>query len=196
MRQDWKLTQSFQKTTKIMTDKDKYIAGLRKARIEHTKWLNKVKLIVSGFETKSESVVLNPSDTQFGIWLETQAILFSTINSKSTLEEIELLHHECYTIYHKIYNLIFNTQSGLLSSLFGTNKPSSSDFIVAESYYEELVSKSDELINKMRIYENQVQANSTEKFDGIYEEIQIETKETSTPLKGQRYYRGSLISED
>jgi len=179
-----------------MTDKDRYIAGLRKARIEHNKWLNKVKLIVSGFETKQESVVLNPSDTEFGIWLETQAILFSTINSKSTLEEIELLHHECYTIYHKIYNLIFNTQSGLLSSLFGTNKPSSSDFIVAENYYEELVLKSDELINKMRVYENQVQANSAEKFDGIYEEIQIETKETSAPPKGQRYYRGSLISDD
>lgn len=197
MRQDWKLIPSFQKTTKIMNNKDRYIASVRKARIEHNKWLNKVKLVVSGFETKNESIVLNPSNAPFGIWLESEAILFSTINSKTTLEAIELLYHECYTIYHKIYNLVLNTKGGLLRSILGVNKPSSSDFIVAENYYEELVTKSDALNSKMRVYENQVQANSAEKFDGIYDElVKVEKKETTASSQGQRYYRGSLISDD
>ena len=179
-----------------MDNKDRYIASLRKARMEHNKWLNKVKLIVSGFETKQEVLVLNPSDAPFGIWLETEAILFSTINSKSTLEGIELLYNECYTTYHKIYNLILNTKGGFIRSLLGADKPSSSDYIVAENYYEELVIKSDALNNKIRVYESQVQANSAEKFDGIYDEIQQAEKKETTSSQGQRYYRGSLISDD
>ncbi len=178
-----------------MTNKDKYIANIRKARTEHNKWLHRIKLVVSGFEKNRHSVSLNQSESPFGVWLENEAILFSSLNTKTTLLEIESLFNECYSIYHKIYNIIFNVKTGFLSSLLGTNKLSSSDILVSENYYEELVKTSDMLINKMRVYENQVRVNSTEKFDDIYQEEQLPLT-TETKTKEERYYRGSLISDE
>jgi hypothetical protein len=179
----------------MISNKDRYIAGIRKARGEHNKWLHKIKLMISGMEVNKNAVELNQSESPFGHWLYSEAILLSTLNSKSTLLEIEALFNACYWEYHKIYNVLFNGKEGLFGSLFGNKKPSSSDLMISQNYYEELVRKSDELLNKIRIYENQVQANHEEKFDGLYPKEEITHKETPKP-KEERYYRGSLISDD
>lgn len=197
MKQDWKLIQSFQKKVKLMSDKDRYVASVRKARAEHGKWLNAVKVMVSGFEKNKDLVALNQSESPFGVWLNEEAILLSTINSKAALIDVEEMFNECYSLYHKIYHRLFNTKnSSLLSSVFGINKVSVDDLKLSEHYYEELVKKSDQLTNKLRVYENQVQANGEEKFEGLYAKETIFIKEESVEIKTQRYYRGSLISDD
>jgi len=182
---------------KTMDNKLRYITALRAARTEHSKWLYTIKIIVSGFQADQESVALNQSASPFGVWLNNEAILFSAINSKASLIEIETLYNECYEILHEIYKTLLNTKSGFFGSLLKTNRPSSSDLIIAQNYYEDLVKKSDELSNKMRIFENQVQANSAEKFNDIYpkEELFHQEQETKT-TKEPRYYRGSLISNE
>jgi hypothetical protein len=179
----------------MISNKEKYIAGIRKARGEQNKWLHKIKLMISGLDMDKKAVELNQSESPFGHWLYSEAILLSTINSKATLAEIEALFNSCYWEYHKIYNDLFNSKEGFFGSLFGNKKPSSSDLIISQNYYEELVRKSDELLNKIRIYENQVQANSEEKFDGLYPKEEITHKEVPKPRE-ERYYRGSLMSEE
>ncbi len=179
----------------MTSDKDRYIASIRKARAEHNKWLHKIKLMISGLDMNKSAVELNQSESPFGHWLYTEAILLSTLNSKATLLEIEILFNICYSQYHKIYNVLFNSNGGILNSLFGNKKASSSDLIIAQNFYEELVEKSDELLNKIRIYENQVQANGEEKFENLYPNEQISPKEVHKN-KEERYYRGSLISDE
>lgn len=183
-----------------MDNKLRYITALRAARTEHNKWLNTIKIIVSGFQEDQESVALNQSESPFGVWLNSEAILFSTLNSKASLVEIETLHNECYELYHQIYKTLLNTKSGFFSSILKTNRPSSSDLIVAQNYYEDLVKVSNALSNKMRVFENQVQANPAEKFLDIYveQEPSFKRQETKHTEKKEepRYYRGSLISDE
>lgn len=183
-----------------MDNKLKYITALRAARSEHNKWLHTVKIIVSGFQEDQKSIALNQSESPFGIWLNNEAILFSTLNSKASLMEIETLHNECYALYHQIYKTLLTKKSGFFSSMLNMNRPSSSDLIVAQNYYEDLVKISNALSNKMRTFENQVQANSPEKFEGIYldEEALSKHQDTQKAQKKEepRYYRGSLISDE
>lgn len=181
-----------------MSNKNHYLEQTRQARIEHKKWINQVRLIISGLEKNREAIALNPSESPFGEWFYSKAMTYSISNSKLVLNDIETLFDECYQEYHKIYAVLFKEENiGILNSLFGSKKPSVSDFKIAEQYYEILVEKSDKLLNKLRIYENQLTATNTEKFDRALENedfTAIEVKQ-APKHKEQRYYRGSLIED-
>jgi len=181
-----------------MSKKDDYIEQARQARIEHKKWVNQVRLIVSGLEKNRDAIVLNPSESHFGTWLYSKATVYSISNSKLVLSEIEHLFDECYKEYHKIYTLLFKeNNNGFLKSFFGVEKVSQSDYKIAEQHYEILLEKSDKLFNKLRVFENQLTATSFEKFDReLQDEAIVKEKAVQTPKqKEQRYYRGSLIED-
>lgn len=183
-----------------MSKKDHYIEQAKQARIKHKKWINQVRLVVSGLEKNKDSIPLNPLESDFGTWLYSKAMLYTISNSKLVLNEMESLFDECYMQYHKIYAVIFKDESnGILNSLFGSKKASLSDYKIAEQYYTQLVEKSDQLLNRLRVFENQLQATSFEKFDrALKDEDPVDDREflnTSTKPKEQRYYRGSLIQD-
>jgi hypothetical protein len=185
-----------------MSSKENFISQLHKAGYEHKKWLNSIKVLVSGISTDKDSIPLNEMETPFGRWLYHDAMVFSTQSSKSVLEEISKLYTECYESYLKIYGVMFSGKSeGFLSGLFSNKKASNSEILLAQKYYEELVKVSDNLIRRMRTFENQMYATSNEKFDHLCPQedtapVQNTSAETaSVPGKGQRYYRGSLIEE-
>ncbi|MBN2815245.1 MAG: hypothetical protein JXQ67_01075 [Campylobacterales bacterium] len=184
-----------------MSLKDEYLAQAREARVEHKKWVNQIRLIVSGLENDKDKIVLNASDSPFGTWLYSKAMAYNISNSALVLSEIEHLFDECYNEYHKIYALLFKAQGGgIIGSIFGSTKASSSDYKIASQCYESLLEKSDKLLGKLRIFENQLNATNSEKFENALsneggESLQIEVKQESNKPKEQRYYRGSLIED-
>jgi hypothetical protein len=185
-----------------MSSKENFISKLHKAGYEHKKWLNSIKVLVSGMSVDKESIPLNEMDTPFGHWLYSDAMVFSTQSSKSVLEDISKLYTECYESYLKIYGVMFaGKNNGFLSGLFSNNKASSSELLLAQKYYEELVVISDNLIKRMRTFENQMYATSSEKFDHLCPEaspapMQNRGEEADAASeKVQRYYRGTLIEE-
>jgi len=185
-----------------MSSKENFISKLHKAGYEHKKWLNSIKVLVSGMSVEKESIPLNEMDTPFGHWLYSDAMVFSTQSSKSVLEDISKLYTECYESYLKIYGIMFaGKNNGFLSGLFSNNKASSSELLLAQKYYEELVVISDNLIKRMRTFENQMYATSSEKFDHLCPETSSAPEQSrneeadATPEKVQRYYRGTLIEE-
>ncbi len=184
-----------------MSSKENFISLLHKAGYEHKKWLNSVKVLVSGISGDKNSIPLNEMDTPFGHWLYHDAMVFSTQSSKSVLEEISKLYTECYESYLKIYGVMFTGKSEGFLGMFSSNKLSHSEMLLAQKYYEELVIISDALIKRMRTFENQMYATSNEKFDHLFPQtdvtaVQNAKEETaSVPGKVQRYYRGSLIEE-
>lgn len=190
-----------------MSKKDSFIEQARQARVNHNKWINQIRLIVSGLEKDKSTIPLNQSESPFGVWLYTKATIYSISNSKMVLDEIEVLFNECYEEYHKIYATLFKDDGGgVFKSFFSPKKASNAECQIAEQYYEVLLSKSDKLLNKLRIYENQLNATSAEKFDRALEDVE-ETQEpkTNTEIeamlneqaksKEKRYYRGSLITD-
>jgi len=185
-----------------MSSKENFISQLHKAGYEHKKWLNSIKVLVSGISVDKDSVPLNEMDTPFGRWLYHDAMVFSTHSSKSVLEDISKLYTECYESYLKIYGVMFAGKSdGFLVGLFSNKKASNSEILLAQRYYEELVIISDKLIKRMRTFENQMYATSNEKFDHLCPQadatpVKNTGEETAeVPGKVQRYYRGSLIEE-
>ncbi len=180
-----------------MSKKDNFLELIREVRIEQKKWVNQIRLIVSGLEKNQDAVALNPSESAFGKWFYSKAMAYPITNSQLVLNDIELLFEECYNEYHKIYSLIFTKDSSLLNSLFGAKKASTSDYKIAEQHYEILVETSDKLLNKLRIFENQLKATNFEKFDhALKDEDSAEKVDIQAPKqKEQRYYRGSLIED-
>lgn len=181
-----------------MSKKDDYLELLRQARVEHKKWINQIRLIVSGLEKNRTKVPINPSESAFGDWLYSKAIAYNIANSKLVLTDIEMLFDRCYEEYHKIYAVLFKeSESGILSSIFGSSKASTSDYKIAGQYYETLLENSDKLLNKLRLFENQLVATNFEKFDrAISDEVTEVEEEVKAPKqKEQRYYRGSLIED-
>lgn len=185
-----------------MSSKDNFINQLHKAGYEHKKWLNNIKVLVSGISGDKDSIPLNEAETPFGRWLYHDAMVFATQSSKSVLEDISKLYSECYESYLKIYGVMFAGKSdGFLQSLFSNKKASTSEILLAQKYYEELVKISDELIKRMRTFENQMYATSNDKFDllcpqeGSKPVVRENEEKAAEPGKVQRYYRGSLVEE-
>lgn len=184
-----------------MSSKENFISQLHKAGYEHKKWLNSVKVLVSGISGDRKSIPLNEMDTPFGHWLYHDAMVFSTHSSKSVLEDISKLYTECYETYLKIYGVMFTGKNEGFFGMFITNKMSHSEILLAQKYYEELVVTSDALIKRMRTFENQMYATSNEKFDHLFPQEEIkplhhkEEEVVEEPAKVQRYYRGTLIEE-
>lgn len=181
-----------------MSKKDNFLELVRQIRIEHKKWVNQIHLMVSGLEKDKDAVALNPSESAFGEWLYSKAMAYSIANSKLVLNDMEALFDECYDEYHKIYAVLFKKDgANILNSLFGAKKASASDYKIAGQYYETLVEKSDKLLNKLRIFENQLRATNFEKFDRALSDEDSEEKVVlqAPKQKEQRYYRGSLIED-
>jgi hypothetical protein len=182
-----------------MSEKEIYVTHLRKARSEHKKWINQVKLLVSGLTETIDEIPLDQSKSEFGRWFYEEAVIFSSVNTKETFSAIEKLYGECYDEYLAIYGALFNKKSGLFSSFFTSNTPSRNDFIVAKNYYEILIDISDELLGKIRILESQMLATSAEKFVGLFDDTSASVKKQEVhamkSTQEKRYYRGSLVAD-
>lgn len=181
-----------------MSKKDNYIKQLKDARVEHKKWLNQIRLIVSGLQDDKNAVALSPSESPFGEWLYSKALSYSISKSALVLSEMEFLFEKCYEEFHKIYGLLLQERPGLLANFFGGKKASHSDYMLATQYYEALLGYSDKLMNKLQIFENQLVATNEEKFEQAIEDaptITKEQKKMASKPKEQRYYRGSLIED-
>lgn len=183
-----------------MTTKETFIIRLRKARTQHLKWVNQIKLLVSGIAVDKSSIPVNPSESPFGIWLYDEAMAFATSNSKNVLKEIDLLHAECFEHYFKIYHtLVSKNSGGFLGGLLGSKKPSASELMLAQKFYAELVESSDALINRMRVFESQMLATCEAKFDELVlapeEAVDPVRLRAETQPKGnvQRMYRGQPV---
>lgn len=145
--------------------KEQTIHNLHKARTAHIRTLNDVKLLVSGLSVDASQFKLGQTQTAFGKWFHEEAMLFATGNSRMSLEAIENLLLKLHDHFAKIYTIYFNNQSGGIMGLLGKkNKPSDAEKELAQRLYEEMVVFSDELKQKLRVFETQLSSLPEEKF--------------------------------
>ncbi|OHD89428.1 CZB domain-containing protein [Sulfuricurvum sp. RIFCSPLOWO2_12_FULL_43_24] len=152
-----------------MTNKEKSIHNLHQARTTHIRWVNAIKLLVSGIETSPDAIALSPTDSQFGKWFYDEAMLFSLGTSRMVLEEIEELLLTLHDKYMKIYPIYYGQKKKtLISGLLGSkSKASEYEIELSLRYYEEIITLSDKLKHKLRILESQLMSLGEEKFDLI-----------------------------
>lgn len=185
-----------------MTHKEHCIYNLHKARTTHIRWINTIKLLVSGIDIDSSQIVLEPIKSDFGEWFYNEASYFSFGTSRLVLEEIEKKFLSCHDLYTKIYLIFFaNKSKTILGELFGLKSTiSSHEKELAGRYYEELVLMSDQLKSKMRTFEAQLISQSDEKFATyglMFNEKNTITKETvvkkeaEEATEGKAYFYGA-----
>lgn len=149
-----------------MTNKEKSIHNLHQARTAHIRWVNTIKLLVSGIDVPSENIALVPTDSPFGKWFYAEAMLFSHGMSRLVLEEIETLLLALHDKYTKIYPIYYgNKKKTLLGGLIGAkSKASEYEIELSQRYYEEIILLSDQLKHKLRVLESQLLSMGEEKF--------------------------------
>ncbi len=179
-----------------MTNKERFILHFRQARTAHIKWLNQIKLIVTGIQNHHEGIALNQSESEFGCWLFDEAISLGGLHSKRLFEESLELHTQCYDKYLEIYHVLFTDKGGLFQGIFGnTKRASKHELKLAQRYYEELVQYSDSMLNRLRSLETQLLAMPQEQFEGL--SIDVETvapvQKVRHDMNGPSYYRGQRI---
>ena len=183
-----------------MSSKEKYISTTRTARTYQVKWVNQIKLMVSGVTIDKDTLSLDPTESDFGKWLYDEAMIFSTTSAKNVIEEMLDLHASCYDIYLKIYGTLFSGQKSGIMAMFGTKKASANDLKLAQNYYEELLKVSDHLLSRLRTFESIMLSLPETKYDELIMAPEIVEKvspaeSAETKQKHKLYFRGQLIEE-
>lgn len=174
-----------------MTAKEKIIHHLHEARIAHIRWVNSIKLLVSGIDVPEAEIDLNPTDSPFGKWYYAEALLFADTNARMVLEEIESLFLSLHDKYMKLYPIYYaNKKRGMIGALLGSKKSLTTlETEFAQQRYEEIVLLSDKLKQKLRVFETQLMSMNEEKCEQIarFSEASPETKEKESE-DGAYYY--------
>ena len=175
-----------------LNSKEKNINRLYKARAGHIRWMNSVKLLVSGLSIQEKIPLPLILESYFGKWYYNEALYFAKFNSQQVLSDIEALMESIFNLYTKIYSIYFGEKPSMLQTIFGTKtNVNKNDHILASKYYEEILFLSDQLKKKLAILERQLSALSLEKheeikmFDTDLEEESILSK--TTKEKSYRY---------
>ncbi len=152
-----------------MTNKEKFIHNMHQARTAHIRWVNAIKLLVSGIDVDEKQITLDATHSQFGVWYYNEAMLFSLGTSKLALEDIENFLMELHDKYTKIYPIYYGSRKRNLLSEFlgGRTRASAHEIELSQRFYEDIIQLSDKLKQKLRIFEAQLMSLSDEKFDEL-----------------------------
>ncbi len=152
-----------------MTPKEYTLHRLYQARTAHVRWVNGIKLLVSGIEVSESSIELSPADSDFGKWFYDEAIRFSLGISQMVLDDIETLFLAMHDRYTKIYPIYYapKKKAFLGALLGGRTKASDAETEYSLRNYEEIVSLSDKLKHKLRVFESQLQGMGEERFEHV-----------------------------
>lgn len=165
-----------------MTNKEKFIHNLHQARTAHIRWVNAIKLLISGIDVDEKQITLDATHSEFGLWYYNEAMLFSLGTSQMVLEEIENIFTELHDKYTKIYPIYYrNKKRNILNEfLGGRTRASAHEIELSQRFYEEIVGLSDKLKHKLRIFEAQMMSLSEEKYDEL---IRFTQPETNIPIE-------------
>lgn len=180
-----------------MTNKEKFINNMHKARTEHIRWVHVIKLLVSGVDIDENKIELDATRSQFGVWYYDEAMLFRLSISRLVLEKIENILMELHDEYMKIYSIYYgNKKNNRFSSFFGERtRISANEMKLSQGYYEDIVRLSDILKKELNIFEIHLKSFSDEQFDELINFTQkeesasqrVETKYTSIDNGLYRY---------
>jgi len=144
---------------------------LRAAKAAHINWVQRAKMLISGFKIEEDSIPVNSTQCQFGKWFYTDAQKLNTLpnNPMECMQSIEQLHFELHDIYMNIYKIYYDIEpSGFFSKLFGKKKKITEDAKrLAAEYFHSMQEVSGKLVEEINRMERRVVAIQDQEFDEI-----------------------------
>ncbi len=142
--------------------KNEILTHLRAAKAAHINWLQRAKLLISGFEIDKDSIPVNSTQCQFGKWFYADAQKLNGLrnNPLECMTDIEQLHFQIHDIYMKIYKIFYEIETkGFFSKLFGKKKTISDEAKeMAKDYYDAMDEVSKKLIEHINRMERRIVA--------------------------------------
>ena len=152
-------------------NKSDILTQLRAAKAAHINWVQRAKLLISGFDVNEDSIPVNSTECKFGKWFYSDGQLLSTIrnNPSECMTEIEDLHFQLHDVYLNIFSIYYNTEKkSFFSKLFGSKKKiSDSDRELAKQYYIEMEEISKKLIENINRMERRIVAISDAEIEAL-----------------------------
>ncbi len=151
--------------------KQTILEELRKAKAAHINWVQKAKLLISGFKIDEDAIPVNATQCHFGQWFYSDAQRLNGLrtNPLHCMERVEKLHTQLHDIYLNIYKIYYDIEpQGLLSRLFGKKKSTTKEATArAQEYFNEMERVSKELINELNMMERRIIVLPEEELAGL-----------------------------
>ncbi len=143
-------------------DKSVILEQLRAAKAAHINWVQRAKMLISGFKVEEDAIPVNSTQCQFGKWFYSDAQKLNTLpnNTLDCMSEIEKLHFELHDIYLNIYKIYYDMEpQGFFSKLFGKKKKVSEDASkLAKEYFSSMQEVSKKLVDQINLMERRIVA--------------------------------------
>ena len=140
--------------------KETILEQLHAARAGHIGWVQRAKLLVSGFDVKEDAIPLDSTGCKFGQWFYSDGQKLRTLltGSTDTWGKIEEYHIQIHDIYLNIFKIFYGTgKKGFFSKLLGGKKKvNDSDRETAQKYLDEIRRVSRLLIHEIEQLEKEV----------------------------------------
>ena len=151
--------------------KEEVLNELRMAKSAHIGWVQRAKLVISGFTIEENAIPVNSTECKFGKWFyaDGQRLNYIRNNPVECLEEIEQFHFKLHDMYVNIYKIYYeHGKVGFFSKMFGTKrKVTDEDELRAKEYYYKLEDISKELIKLLNTLERRIIAVSDKEIELI-----------------------------
>ena len=143
-------------------DKNTILEQLRAAKAAHINWVQRAKMLISGFKMEEDAIPVNSTQCKFGQWFYSDAQRLNALknNPMECMSEIEKLHFELHDIYLNIYKIYYDMEpQGFFSKLFGKKKKITEDAQkLAKEYFTSMEEVSKKLVNEINLMERRIVA--------------------------------------
>lgn len=130
--------------------KERYVRNMQQARTSIVRQLHSLKLLVSGLDIDKSHFTPKLTETAFGQWFYSEALLFSSVTSGHCLNNIEKILLEFHTHFTEIYTFYYGKRACVLLELLQIKrKPSAAQKAAAQQLYEKIILLSDRLRKEM-----------------------------------------------
>jgi len=143
-------------------EKNTILEQLRAAKAAHINWVQRAKMLISGFKVEEDAIPVNSTQCQFGKWFYSDAQRLNGLrnNPMNCMDEIEKLHFELHDIYLNIYKIYYDMKpEGFFSKLFGRKKKITEDSSkLAKEYFASMEEVSKKLVKEINLMERRIVA--------------------------------------
>lgn len=151
--------------------KNDVLDHLRAAKAAHINWVQRAKMLISGFTMDETAIPVNSTQCKFGMWFYSDAQKLNALpnHSLECMSTIEQLHFDLHDVYMNIYKIYYETESGgFFSKIFGKKKKITDDSKqLAKEYFTKMEGISKELVNEINKMERRIVAVSEKEFEAI-----------------------------
>ena len=143
-------------------EKNTILEQLRAAKAAHINWVQRAKMLISGFKMEKDAIPVNSTQCKFGQWFYSDAQRLNGLrnNPMKCMAEIEKLHFELHDIYLNIYKIYYDMETqGFFSKLFGRKKKITEESTkFAKEYFASMEEVSKKLVNEINLMERRIVA--------------------------------------